>query len=170
MVLEKTLEGPLDSKEIKSVNPKRNQPWIFIGRTDAEAEAPILWPLDANSWLSGEDSNAGKDWGQEEKRVTEDEMVGWHYLLNGHEFEQPLGDSEGQGSLAWGSPFRSQRVGHDWATGGIQSTWMCLFSAWLQAVYCHRWSYGQMLQHRYIPRLFPLLMWSVISLCSKTLR
>ena len=103
VVLEKTLESPLDSKEIKPVNPTGNQPWIFIGRHDAEA--PILWPHDAKSWFIGNDPDAGKDWGQE-KAVTEDEMVGWHYWLNGHEFEKTLGDSEGQGSLAccslWG--------------------------------------------------------------------
>ena len=86
-VLEKTLESPLDSKEIIPINPKENQPWIFIGRTDAEAEAPILWPPDAKSYLTGEDPDAGKDWGQGEKGMTEDEMVGWYHWLNGHEFE-----------------------------------------------------------------------------------
>jgi len=85
----------LDSKEIQPVNPKGNQPWILIGGTDAEAEAPILWPPDSKSWLIGKDPDAGKDWRQEEK----DEMVGWHHRLNGHEFEQTLGDGEGQGSL-----------------------------------------------------------------------
>ena len=86
-VLEKTLESPLDSKEIKTVNPKGNEPWIFIGRTDVEPEAPILWPPDAKNWLIGKDFDAGKDWRREEKGMTEDEMVGWHHLLNGHEFE-----------------------------------------------------------------------------------
>ena len=105
IVPEKTLENPLDSKEIEPVNPKGNQPWIFIGRTDAEAEAPILWPLDVKSWLIGKDSDAGKDWEQEEKGMTEDEMVGWHHQLNEHEFEQTPGDSEGQGSLACCSPW-----------------------------------------------------------------
>ena len=90
VVLEKTLESSLDCKESKSVNPKGNQPWIFIGRTDAEAEVPILWPPDAKSWLIGKDLDAGKDWGQE-KRVTEDEMVGWHHWLGRHEFEQATG-------------------------------------------------------------------------------
>ena len=80
-------EMPLDSKEIKPVSPKGNQPWIFIRRTDAEAEAPILWPPDAQSWFTGKDLDAGKDWGQEEKWVTENETVRWHYWLNGHEFE-----------------------------------------------------------------------------------
>ena len=99
MVLEKTLESPLDSKEIKPVNPKRNQSWIINGRI--AAEAPILWPPDVKSWLTGKDPHAGKDWEQEEKGMTEDEMVGWHLWLNGHEFEQTLGDSGGQGSLAY---------------------------------------------------------------------
>ena len=92
----------MDCKEIKPVNPNRNQPWIFIGRT--EAEAPILWPPDAKSWLVGKDSDTGKDWGFKKKGVTEGEMVGGHHWLNGHEFEQTLGDSEGWGSLAWCNP------------------------------------------------------------------
>ena len=87
MVLEKTLESPLDCKEIQPVHPKRNQSWIFIERTDTEAETPILWLPDAKNWLIGKDPDAGKDWGQEEKRMTEDEMVEWHHRLNGHEFE-----------------------------------------------------------------------------------
>ena len=86
-MLEKTLESPMDCKEIKSVNPKGNQPIIFIGRTDVEAEAPILWPPDVKNWLIGKDPDAGKDWRQEEKGMTEHEMVGWHHWLNGHEFE-----------------------------------------------------------------------------------
>ena len=90
----------LNQKEIKPVNPKGNQPGIFIGRTYAEAEAPILWPLDAKSGFIGKDPDAGKGWRQEEKGMTEDEMVGWYHQLNGHEFEQTLEDSEGQGSLA----------------------------------------------------------------------
>ena len=105
-MLEKTLESPLGSKDIKLVNPKGNQSWIFIRRTDAEAEAPILWPPDVKSRLIGKDPDAGKDWRQEEKGTTEDEMVGWYHWLNGHEFEQILGDSEGLWSLAccslWG--------------------------------------------------------------------
>ena len=99
MGLEKTLESPLDSKEIKPVNPKGNQPWVFIGWTDAKAEAPVLSPPDAKNQLIGKDPDAEKDWGQEEKGVIEDKMVGWHHRLNGHEFEQTPGDSEGQGSL-----------------------------------------------------------------------
>ena len=95
VVLKKTLESPLDRKEIKPVNPKGNQPWIFIGRTDAEAEAPIFWPPDAKIWLLGKDPDARKNWGQEEKGATEDEMVRWHHQFNGHKFEQTLGHSEG---------------------------------------------------------------------------
>ena len=98
VVFNKTLESPLDCKEIKSVNPKGNQPWIFIGRTDAEA--PILWPPDANSRLIRKDPDAGKDWKKVEKGTTEDETVEWHHQLNGHKFEQALGDGEGQRRLA----------------------------------------------------------------------
>ena len=105
MVLEKTLESPLDSKEIKPVSPKGNQHTIFTGRTDAEAKAPILWPPDVKSWLTGKDPDAGKDWRQKEKGTTEDEMVGWHHWLNGHEFEQAPGDGKGQGSLVCCSPW-----------------------------------------------------------------
>ena len=104
VVLKKTLESPLDCKEIKPVNPKGNQPWLFIGRTDAEAETPILWPHDAKNWLIGKDPEAGKDWRQE-RGTTEDEMVGWHHRLNGHEFEQAPGVGDGQGSLACCSPW-----------------------------------------------------------------
>ena len=104
VVLEKTLESPLDCKEIKLVNPKGNQSWIFIGRTDAKAEVLILWPPDVKNWLLRKDPDAGKDWRQEEKGMTEDEMVGWHHWLHEHEFEQTLGDGEGQGSLACCSP------------------------------------------------------------------
>ena len=105
-MLEKTLESPLDCKEIKSVDPKGNQPWIFIRKTDVEAEAPMLWTHDVKSWLIGKDPDAGKDWGQEEKGATEDEMVGWNHQLKGLEFEQAPGDSEELGSLVccipWG--------------------------------------------------------------------
>ena len=105
IVLEKTLESPLDCKNIQPGNPKGNQPWIFTGRTDAEAEAPILWPYDAKSWLLGKDPDVGEDRRQEEKGMTEDEMVGWHYRLNGHEPEQAPGDGEGQRSLVCCSPW-----------------------------------------------------------------
>ena len=107
VMLEKTFESPLDCKEIQQVNPKGNQSWIFIGRTDAEAEASIFWPPDVKNWLIGKDSDAGKDWMQEEKETTKDEMIGWHHWLYGHEFEQTPRGSERQGSLAccrpWGN-------------------------------------------------------------------
>ena len=99
-VVLKTLKTLLDCKEIKPANPEGNQSWIFIGTIDAEAEALILWSPDAKSWLIGKDPDAGQYWRQEEKGTTEDKMVGWHHWLNGHEFEQTLGDGEGQGSLA----------------------------------------------------------------------
>ena len=105
VVLEETLESPLECKEIKPVNPKRNQSWIFIGRTDAEAESPVLWPLDVKNWLIGKDPDAGKDWRQEEKGMTEDEMVGWHHRPNGHEFEQAPKVGDEQGGLACCSPW-----------------------------------------------------------------
>ena len=105
VVLEKTLESPLDCKEFQPVNPKGNQSWIFIGRTDAEAEIPILWPPDAKNWFIGKDPDAGKDWRQEEKGTTEDAMVEWHHWISGHEFEQASGVGDGQGSLACCSPW-----------------------------------------------------------------
>ena len=104
VVLEKTLENPLDCKEIQPVHPKGNQPWIFTGRADAEVETPVLWPPDVKNCLIGKDPDAGKD-GRQEKGATEDEMVGWHPWLNGHEFEQTLGDGEGQGSLTCCRPW-----------------------------------------------------------------
>jgi len=118
VVLEKTLESPLDCKEIQPVHPKGDQSWVFIGRTDAKAETPIFWPPDAKSWLIWRDPDAGKDWGQEERGMTEDEMVGWHHWLSGRGF----GSTSNSGSWWWtGRPgmlqfVGSQRVGHDWAT------------------------------------------------------
>ena len=105
VVLEKTLESPLDSKAIQPVNPKGNQPWIFIGRTDAEAEVLILWPPDVKSWLIGKDPDAGKDWRQKEKRATEDDMVGWSHRFSRHKLGQTPGNSEGQGTLVHCSPW-----------------------------------------------------------------
>ena len=118
VVLEKNLESPLGCKEIQPVHPKGNQSWIFTGRTDAEAETPILWPSDVKNWLFGKDPDAGKDWRQKEKGTLEGEMVGWHHWLDGREFEQPPGD--GQGSQVCCSPW-SHRFRHDWAT---ELSWM----------------------------------------------
>ena len=113
-VLEKTLESPLDCKEIQPVHPKGDQPWVFIGKTDAEAETPKVWPPHVNSWLIEKDPDAGRDWRQE-KGTTEDEMAGWHHWLNGRESEWTLGVGDGQGGLvccdSWG-----RRVRYDWAT------------------------------------------------------
>ena len=102
VVLEKTLESPLDYKEIQPVRPKGDQSWVFFGRNDAKAETPVLWPPHAKSWLIGKDSDVGRDWGQEEKGTTQDEMTGWHHQLNAHEFEWTLGVGDGQGGLACG--------------------------------------------------------------------
>ena len=114
------LESPLDCKKINPVSPEGNQSWIFIGRTDAKAEIPILWPPDGKNWLIGKDPDAGKDWRQEEKGTTEDEMVGWHHWLNGHEFEQALGVGDGM--------LQPQRVRHDWETELNWITKLPLFS------------------------------------------
>ena len=115
VVLKKTLESPLDCKEIQPVHPKGNQSWIVIGRTDVEAETPILWPPDAKNWLIWKDPDVGKDWRWEEKGMTEDEVVGWQNWLNGHEFESTLGLGHGQGGLACCSPW-GHRVRHYWVT------------------------------------------------------
>ena len=106
VVLEKTLESPLDYKEIQPVYSKGGQPWVFFGRNDAKAETPLLWPPHVKSWLIGKDSDAGRDWGQEEKGTTEDDMAGWHHRLNGHGFEWTPGVGDGQRGLvccnSWG--------------------------------------------------------------------
>ena len=111
VMLKKTLESPLDSKEIKSVNPEGNQSWIFIGRTDAEAEVPKLWPPNEKSRLIRKDPDAGKNWVPEEKGKTEDKIVGWHHQLNGHEFEKTPGDVERQGNLVCSSPWNHNALG-----------------------------------------------------------
>ena len=123
VVVEKTLESHLESKEIKLVNLKGNQPWILFGKTDSKAETSILWPADAKSWLIGKDSDAWKDWRQKEKRVTEDEMAGWHHQFNGHELGKTPGNGEGQGSLVcctpWGLKSCTQLC--DWTTTNIKT-------------------------------------------------
>ena len=124
MVLEKTLESPLSCKEIQPVHPKGNQSWVFIGRTDVEAETPVLWPPHVKSWLIWKDPDAGKDWGQEEKGTTEDEMAGWHHWLDGHEFEWTPGVGDGQGVLACcssGGHKESDMTGRlNWTEWGLQ--------------------------------------------------
>ena len=114
--LEKTLESPLDCKEIQPVHSERDQPWDFFGGNDAEAETPVLWTPHAKSWLIGKDSDAGRDWGQEEKGMTEDEIAGWHQWLDGRESEWTPGVGDGQGGLVCCDSWGRKEVGHDWAT------------------------------------------------------
>ena len=120
VVLEKTLESPLACKEIQPVHPKGDQSWVFIGRTDVEAETPILWPPHAKCWLIEKDSDAGRDWGQEEKETTEDEMAGWHHQLDGHEFGWTPGVGDGQWGLAccdsWGCKESDTTEQQNWWT------------------------------------------------------
>ena len=123
VVLEKTLESPLDCKEIQPVHPQGDQSWIYIGRTDAEAETPILWPPDAKNRLIGKDPEAGKDWRQEEKGMTEDEIVGWHCQPDGHEFEQAPGVGDGQRGLACYSPWGHKELDTtEWLNWNDQSS------------------------------------------------
>ena len=126
VVLEKTLENPLDCKEMQPVHPKGDKCWLFTGRTDVEAETPILWPPDAKSWLTGKDPDAGSDWGQEEKGPTEDEMAGWHHRPNGHEFGWTLGVGDGQGGLAccdsWGHKESDTTERLNWAELNVAIT------------------------------------------------
>ena len=135
VVLEKTLGSPLDCKEIKPVNHKENQPWTFIGRTDAEAEAPIFWPPDVKNWVIWKDPDAGKDWRWEEKRTTEDEMVGWHHRLNRHEFEKTLGVGDGQGALAccspWGHKESDTTERLNWTDWKLSLPWINGFSNYM---------------------------------------
>ena len=126
VVLEKTLESPLDCKEIQPVHPKGNQSWIFVGRTDTEAETPILWPPDAKNWFTGKDLDAGKDWRQEKKGTTEDEMVIWHHWLEGHEFEQTPGVGDGQGSLVCCSPWGCKQLDMTWWLNNNKTGGNCL--------------------------------------------
>ena len=141
VVLEKTLESPLVCKEIKLVSPTGNQSWIFVGRTDAEA--PVLWPPDAKNWLTRKDPDVGKEWRQEEKGITEDEMVGWHHWLDGQEFEQALGVGDGQGRLAYRNPWGCRESD---TTERLNWTETCLAFTirWDQA---HLGWYGRRLKH-----------------------
>ena len=127
VVWEKTFENLLDCKEIKPVNLKGNQSWIFIGRTDAEAEDPILWPPVAKNWLIGKHPAAGKDWRQEEKETTEDEMVRWHYWLNEHELEQALGVGDGQESLVSCSPWSHKELDTTERLNWTELIYVCVY-------------------------------------------
>ena len=142
VVLEKTLESPLYCKEIQPTHSEGDQPWDFSGRNDAKAETPVLWPPHAKSWLIGKDSNAGRDWGQEEKGMTKDEMAGWHHWLDGRESEWTPGVGDGQGGLAccdsWGRKESDTTERLNWLTDGQR-----LFSVCLQSLkFCWNWPYG----------------------------
>ena len=128
---EKILESPLDCKEIQPVHPKRDQSWVFIGRTDVEAETPILWPASMKSWLIWKDPDAQKDWGQEEKGMTEDEMVRWHHRLNGHEFGWTLGVGDGQGGLVCCGSWGRKELDMTWAT---ELNWLIMIIRTLSTV------------------------------------
>ena len=135
VVLEKSLESPLDCKEIQPVHPKGDQFWVFIGRTDAEAETPILWPPDVKNWLTAKDRDAGKDWRWGENGTTEVEMVGWHHRLNGLGFGWTPGIGEGQGGLACCSPWGRKELDTteslNWAERSFSKTLVCLSGCWL---------------------------------------
>ena len=144
VVLEKTLESPLDCKEIQPVHSKGDKSWVFFGRDDAKAETPVLWPHHAKSWLIGKDSDVGRDWGQEEKGMTEDEMDGWHHWLNGCEFGWTPGVGSGQGGLAccnsWGRKELDTTEWLNWT--GLN--WMFHYVYVPQLLYplIFRWTYG----------------------------
>ena len=129
VVLENTLESSLDCKESQTVHPKGDQSWIFTGKIDVTAETPILWPSGSKNWLLGKDPDAGKDWKQEEKGMTEEEMVGWHHRHNGHEFEKALEGSDGQGSLACCNP---------WGYKESDTTEWMNWSSWLNTNFSYR--------------------------------
>ena len=135
VVLEKTLESPLDCKEIRPVHSQGDQPWDFFGRNDAKAETPVLWPPHAKSWLIGKDSDTGRDWRQEEKGTKEDEMAGWHHWLDGHESGWTLCVSDGQGGLVWCDSW-----GHKESNTTEQLNWTKLNV--FQAFYCTRYFLG----------------------------
>ena len=136
VVLEKTLESPLDCKEIQPVHPKGDQSWVFIGRLMLKLETPILWPPHAKSWLIGKYPVAGRDWGQEEKGTTEDEMAGWHHQLNGHEFEWTLGAGDGQGGLACCNSWERKKLD---TTENLN--WTELMQDQCLAMKCHHFDY-----------------------------
>ena len=133
VVLEKTLESPLDCKEIKPVNPKRNHSWIFTGSTDAKAETPVLWPPDGKNGLIEKDPDVGKNWRQEENVTTGAEMVGWHHWLDGHEFEQALGVGDGQQSLAYCSPWECKKLD---TTEQLNWLYICIYYMYVCVCLC----------------------------------
>ena len=141
VVLEKTLESLLDCKEIQPVYPKRDQSWVFFGRTDVKAETPILWPPHAKGWLIGKDSDVGRDWGQEEKGTTEDEMAGWHHRLDGHEFGWTPGVGDGQGGLAClHGVAKSWTILSDWTEPNKVKNTSLILSSYLNfPVYPKKW-------------------------------
>ena len=130
VVLEKTLESPLDWKESQPVNLKWNQPWTLMGWTDAKAETPVVWPPDVKSWLIGKDPDAGKDWRQKEKRATKDETVGWHHQFNGHELGQTPGDGEEQESMVCCSPWGLKQSDMTWWLNNNINTKKSLWNTW----------------------------------------
>ena len=140
--LEKTLESPLDCKEIQPVHSEGDQPWVFFGRNDAKTETPILWPPHAKSWLIGKHSDAGRDWGQEEKGTTEDEMAGWHHGLDGREFEWTPGVGDGQGGLAccdsWGHKESDMTEQLNWTELGASSrSEPVVTNCHIKCTFCH---------------------------------
>ena len=143
VVLEKTFESPLDCKEIQPVHPTGNQSWIFIGRTDAEAETPIFWPLDVKNWLIWKDPNAGKDWRREEKGMTEDEMAGWHHWLDGRESQWTLEVGDGQGNLTCCSPWGRKESDTTKRLNWTELNWTIIYIHWWPSknptVAWHRW-------------------------------
>ena len=146
VVLEKTLESPLDCKEIQPVHPKGDQSWVFIGKNDAKAETPILWPPHAKSWLIGKDPDAGRDWGQEEKGMTEDEMAGWHHWLDGHEFGWTPGVGDGQGGLAFCDSWGHKELDMTELLNWTELNWIISF---------HRHKYIRIC---FLPTTFPLFL------------
>ena len=161
-MLEKILESPLDCKEIQLVNPKGNQSWIFIGRTDAEAETLILWPPDVKSWFIWKDPDAGKDWRHEEKGMTEDEMVGWHHWLSGHEFEWTPGVVDGQGVLVccspWGHKDSDMAEWLNWTEVSVDTLFADCLSLWTSSdlkKFCMYGNVGALaLAGRHTPRIW----------------